>query len=95
MPAYLISTIDIKDPAGYEEYRKMVGPALKAFDGKFIVRGGRLEHLEGQWQPRRVVVVEFENLDKARAFWASPEYAAAKLQRQRTSESSVIIVEGV
>jgi uncharacterized protein (DUF1330 family) len=94
MPAYLISTIDIKDPVGYEEYRKLVAAPLAKYGGKFIVRGGQLDYLEGDWRPKRVVVVEFESLDKARAFHGSSEYAEAMKIRQRTSESSVIIVQG-
>jgi uncharacterized protein (DUF1330 family) len=95
MPAYLISTIDVTDPAGYEEYRRMVGPVLEKYGGKFIVRGGRIDYVEGEWQPKRVVVVEFESMEKARAFSDAPEYAPAKAARHRTSVSSVIIVEGV
>jgi uncharacterized protein (DUF1330 family) len=95
MPAYLISTIEITDPAGYEEYRKLVGPPLAKFGGKFLVRGGALEFLEGDWRPKRVVVVQFDSMEKARAFHASPEYAEAMKIRQRTSNSSVLIVEGV
>jgi uncharacterized protein (DUF1330 family) len=94
MSAYLISTIEIKDPAGYEEYRKLVGAPLAQYGGKFLVRGGQIEHMEGEWRPKRVVVVEFESLDKARAFHQSPEYAEAMKIRQRTSVSSVIIVQG-
>jgi uncharacterized protein (DUF1330 family) len=95
MPAYLISTIEITDPAGYEEYRKLVGPALAKYGGKFLVRGGKIDYLEGQWQPKRVVVVEFESMEKARAFSDAPEYARAKAIRHRTSTSSVIVVEGL
>ena len=94
MSAYLISTIEITDPAGYEEYRKLVGSPLAKYGGKFLVRGGEMEHLEGDWRPKRVVVVEFESLDKARAFYRSAEYAEAIKIRQRTSVSSVLIVQG-
>ena len=95
MAAYLISTIEITDPAAYEEYRKLVGPVLQKFGGKFLARGGKIDYLEGDWQPKRVVVVEFETMDKARAFSDSPEYAPAKEARHRASVSSVIVVEGV
>jgi len=95
MPAYLISTIEITDPAGYEEYRKLVAPVLQKFGGKFLARGGKIDYLEGQWTPKRVVVVEFENAEKARAFSDAPEYAKAKAIRQKTSNSSVIVVEGL
>lgn len=95
MPALLISTIDITDPVGYEEYRRRVAPVLARFGGRFLVRGGAIHHLEGEWHPKRVVVVEFESVEKAKAFSDSSEYAAAKEIRHRTSESSVIVVEGV
>jgi len=95
MAAYLLSTIEIKDPTGYEEYRKLVGAPLAKYGGKFLVRGGEMEYMEGEWRPKRVVVVEFENLDKARAFYHSAEYADAIKIRQRTSVSSVLIVQGV
>jgi uncharacterized protein (DUF1330 family) len=94
MPAYLISTIDITDPTGYEEYKKLVPPALAKYGGKFIVRGGGIEYKEGAWRPKRIVVVEFESMDRARAFYESPEYAPAKLIRLRTSTGSVLFVEG-
>ena len=95
MSAYLISTIEITDPAGDEKYRKLVAPALQQFGGKFLARGGKIDYLEGQWKPKRVVVVEFESMEKARAFSDSSDYAKAKAIRQRTSISSVLVVEGV
>jgi uncharacterized protein (DUF1330 family) len=95
MPAYLISTIEIPDPAAYEEYRKLVAPVLQKFGGKFLARGGKIDYLEGDWQPKRVVIVEFESLDKARAFSDSSEYAPAKAARHRASVSSVLVVEGI
>jgi uncharacterized protein (DUF1330 family) len=95
MPAYLISTIEIIDPVGYEEYKKLVSPALAKYGGKFVVRGGDIEHKEGDWRPKRIVVVEFESVDQARAFYDSPEYAPAKQIRLRTSNGSVLFVEGV
>jgi uncharacterized protein (DUF1330 family) len=95
MPAFLISTIEITDPAGYEEYRKLVAPVLQQFGGRFLVRGGKIHYLEGQWQPKRVVVVEFDSVERAKAFDSSPEYARAKSIRHQTSTSSVIVVEGV
>ncbi len=95
MPAYLISTIEVSDPAGYEEYKKLVPPALAKYGGKFIVRGGDIEYKEGDWRPKRIVVAEFESMDKARAFYNSPEYAPAKRIRQRTSTASILFVAGV
>ena len=95
MPAYLISIIEITDPAAYEEYRKLVGPVLQKYGGKFLVRGGKIDYLEGEWRPKRVVVVGFDSMERARAFSDSPEYAPAKAARHRASVSSVIVIEGL
>ena len=94
MPAYLISTIEITDPAAYEGYRKLVGSVLQKHGGKFLARGGKIDYLEGDWKPTRVVIVEFESMEKARAFSDSPEYAPAKAARHRASISSVLVVDG-
>ena len=94
MPAYLISQIDVHDPEGYEEYRRLVGASLAKYGGKFIARGGRIDVLEGTWHPKRVVICEFENLERARQWYESPEYLPAMAIRQKTSDASIIVVEG-
>ena len=63
MPAYFIVDIDVTDPAAFEEYRKAVPATVEKYGGKFLVRGGRLEVLEGSWRPKRVVVTEFPSLE--------------------------------
>jgi uncharacterized protein (DUF1330 family) len=93
--AYVLAIVDIKDPVRYEAYRQMVLPTITAFGGRFIARGGRTEVLEGAWAPRRVVIVEFPSLDRAREWWGSTEYAEAKAIRQATSEGTLIVVEGL
>ena len=95
MPAYVIVEVDVTDPAGYEDYKKMVPPSLAAYDGRFVVRGGACETLEGSWQPKRVVVLEFPSVARARQWWASDGYSAAKALRQRTAKTQMIVVEGV
>jgi uncharacterized protein (DUF1330 family) len=95
MPAYLISQIDVHDPAGYEEYRKLVGPSLAKYGGKFIARGGRIDVLEGDWNPRRIVICEFESLERARTWYESAEYLPAMKVRQRTSDAKIIVVDGL
>ena len=95
MPAYLIANIEIKDPARYDEYRRMVPPTIAAYGGRFLARGGQVHSLEGPWQPSRLVIVEFPSVERAKAWWSSPEYAEAKALRQATSEGSLIIIEGV
>ena len=95
MPAYVIANVDVKDPARYEEYRKMVLPTIQAFGGRFLARGGKIDSLEGPWHPNRIVIVEFPSVERAKAWWSSPEYAPAKAIRQQTSDGSLIVIEGV
>ena len=95
MAAYVIAHVDVKDPVRYEDYKKMVLPTITAYDGRFLARGGTVESLEGDWRPTRLVIVEFPSAERARAWWASPEYAEAKALRQATSEGSLVILHGV
>jgi uncharacterized protein (DUF1330 family) len=95
MPAYLISQIEVHDPKGYEEYRKLVGASLAKYGGKFIARGGKIDVLEGNWSPRRVVICEFESLERAREWYGSPEYKPAMDIRQTTSDAKIIVVDGL
>jgi len=95
MAAYIVVQVDVKDPARYADYRAMVPPTLATYGGRFIVRGGKTETLEGDWAPKRFVVLEFPSLEQAKAWWASPEYAEAKALRQATSETQMIVAEGV
>jgi len=93
--AYVIAHVDVKDPVRYEDYKKMVLPTITAYGGRFLARGGAVEILEGNWQPKRLVIVEFPSAEQARAWWASPEYAEAKALRQATSEGSLVLLHGV
>lgn len=95
MPAYVIVEIEVTDPQAYEGYKKLTPGTLALFDGKFVVRGGQTETLEGDWKPNRIVVVEFPSMDKARAWYYSPEYTAAKKIRQQASNGKMILVEGI
>ena len=95
MAAYIIVDVTINDPVEYEAYKKLTPASIAAYNGKFIVRGGQTETLEGDWQPGRIVVVEFPTLSIAKAWWISDEYAVAKSIRQRTAETKMIVVEGV
>lgn len=94
MPAYIVVEVDVHDPDRYEEYKRMVPPSLAPYDGRFIVRGGKVETLEGDWSPERLVIVHFPSVEKAKAWWNSPEYARAKALRQATAKSQMIVVEG-
>ena len=95
MAAYVIVDIEVTDPAGYEEYRKLAAPAVAAFGGKFLVRGGPTTTLEGNWRPKRVVLLEFPDVQRAQAWWASEQYRAARAIRQRTATTNMVVAEGI
>ncbi len=94
MPAYVIVEITIHDPQQYEDYKKLTPAAIAAYDGKFIVRGALTESLEGDWNPERIVVLQFPSVARAKEWWSSPEYTAAKLIRQRSAFTKMLVVEG-
>lgn len=95
MAAFIIADIDITDPAGFEAYRQLVAPTIDAAGGCYRVRGGQTEVLEGSWQPRRLVVLEFDSMAAARAWYDSDAYAPARAIRQQTAASNVVLVEGL
>jgi uncharacterized protein (DUF1330 family) len=95
MPAYVIASIDVHDPDGYEEYKALSTGAASAHGARFVVRGGAVDVLEGAWEAPRVVVLEFPDADAARRWWDSPEYAEARAIRQRTASTDMIVVEGL
>ena len=95
MPAFVIANITVVDPVRYEDYKRMVSATLVPFGGRFVVRGGQTEVLEGDWRPSRLVLLEFPSIERARAWWNSPEYAEARALRQATSTGTLIILEGV
>ena len=95
MSAYIIVDIEVTDPVQYEDYKKLASATVAAYDGKYIVRGGTAEQLEGDWTPRRIVVLEFPTLDRAKEWWASEDYAPAKAMRHASATSNMIVVEGM
>lgn len=95
MPAYVINDMEVTDPQRFEEYKKLSPPTVAQYGGRFLVRGGRVETLEGDWSPRRLVILEFPSLQQARAWIDSPEYAPARRLRQLSSDSNLILLEGV
>jgi uncharacterized protein (DUF1330 family) len=94
MKAYIIADVNITDPSRYEAYKKLTPESLLPFEGRFIVRGGEAETLEGSWKPGRMVVLEFPSLEQAKAWWSSDTYAPAKALRQSASDTRMIVVEG-
>jgi uncharacterized protein (DUF1330 family) len=96
MPAYAIAVVsDARDPEALVEYRRRNTPTVEAHGGRFLVRGGAVEVLEGAWSPLRVVVMEFPDMAAARAWYASDEYQAIAPIRQGASDTDIILVEGV
>ncbi|HVF67831.1 MAG TPA: DUF1330 domain-containing protein [Pyrinomonadaceae bacterium] len=95
MAAYIVVEVDVRDKGRYEDYKRMVPPTLAQYGGRFLVRGGAAETLEGDRLPGRVVIAEFPSAERARAWWDSPEYAPAKALRQATAHTQMILVEGV
>ncbi len=94
MAAYIVVEVDVRDPEGFAEYRAMVPASLKVYGGKYLVRGGAVENLEGDWKPSRVVIIEFESVEQAKRWWDSDEYREARELRQATSETRMILAEG-
>jgi uncharacterized protein (DUF1330 family) len=94
MPAYVIVEVQVEDPQTYETYKSLTPASLAAFDGRFVVRGGNCEILEGDWVPERIVVLEFPSVERAKEWWNSPLYTEAKLIRQRSATTNMIVVEG-
>lgn len=94
MAAYVIGEIEVADPAVYDEYRKQVLATITKHAGTFLVRGGKIEPLEGGWQPKRVVLLEFPSFEQAQAWYRSPEYAPLIVLRQKASRGRLILVEG-
>jgi uncharacterized protein (DUF1330 family) len=94
MAAYIVVDISIEDPASYERYRALAPPSIGVYGGRYVVRGGTMETLEGAWQPQRLVILEFANAERARAWWDSPEYAEAKALRQSCASTDMVLIEG-
>lgn len=95
MPTYVIVEVEIHNPAQYEEYKKLTPSSIAAYEGKFIVRGGKTETLEGEWNPERIVILEFPTIEQAKQWWNSPEYSPAKNIRHQTAKTKMIAVEGI
>jgi len=95
MAAYVINDMEVLDPQGLEDYKKLSPPTVAQYGGKFLARGGAMKKLEGDWQPKRLVILEFPSLEQAEAWINSPEYATPRKMRQKASRSNIVVVEGV
>ncbi|WP_209332471.1 DUF1330 domain-containing protein [Lunatimonas salinarum] len=95
MPAYVIVEVSIHDPERYEAYKALTPSSLEPFGGRFVVRGGASEPLEGDWNPERIILLEFPSADQARAWWHSEAYTAARKIRQEAAHTNMLLVEGL
>ena len=95
MAAYVIVEIEVVDPVGYEEYKRLAGTTVEKYGGKYIVRGGKAEVLEGDWKPNRIVILEFDSMQRAKEWLNCEEYREPRKMRHRTAKTKMILVQGV
>lgn len=95
MAAYIVLNVTVRERETYDRYKQLAAQSVAAYGGRYLVRGGTSETLEGQWQPSRFVILEFPTLMQARAWWMSPEYGPAKALRQSCADTEMVLVEGV
>lgn len=95
MTAYVVVDIDVKDPETYKQYVALAPASVEAHGGRYLARAGRTEKLEGEWLPRRLVILQFESLEQARAWLDSPDYAPVKKLRHQSASTNMVVIEGV
>lgn len=95
MAAYVIARVNVTDPDKYENYKALAPAAIQKYGGEYLARGGALATLEGEEEGRRVVILRFKDMDAAKAFYNSPEYQAAKKEREGAADGQFIVVEGL
>ncbi len=95
MSAYVIVDIDVTDPEGYKEYVRLAPASIELYGGKYEARAGRTEVLEGDWVPKRLVILKFESSEHAKAWLESPEYHPARQMRHRMAKTNMVVIEGV
>ena len=95
MAAYFIVDVDVKNPQAYEAYKQAAAASIAQYGGRYLVRGGKHEVLEGDWRPTRLVVLEFPSVDAATRWYTSPEYADVKPIRLEHAVSDIVLVDGI
>lgn len=94
MAAYLIADVEVLDPGAYEEYKQKLPQTLEPFGARYVVRGGATEVLEGEWNPKRLVIIEFADMARLKAWYNSPAYRPLIALRQRSARARLLAVEG-
>jgi uncharacterized protein (DUF1330 family) len=95
MRAYVIAQVNVHDATKYQRYIELVPSSIAAYGGRYVARGGTTVTLAGDWQPTRLVIVEFPSLAQARAWWDSPEYAEARAIREASADAQIVVTEGL
>ncbi|MDX6481642.1 MAG: hypothetical protein QOG85_2152 [Gaiellaceae bacterium] len=95
MPAYVIVETDVTDPEQYERYREAAPAAVAAHGGRYVARGGELAVFEGEWNPSRLVILEFPDLEWAKRWYDSEEYGEARKLREGAARLHMVAVEGL
>lgn len=95
MAAFLISDASVRDAEAFQTYRTRAAVSIAQYGGRYLVRGGAIESLEGTWKPRAIIVVEFPSMEQARAWYCSPEYASALEVRDDALSRDLILVDGI
>ncbi|WP_291781169.1 DUF1330 domain-containing protein [Cecembia sp.] len=95
MAALVLVEVSIHDPELYEEYKKHTLATITKFRGRFVVRGAKTETLEGDWNPERLVILEFPDVETAKDWWNSPDYTVAKEIRYKAAQSKMLVVESI
>jgi uncharacterized protein (DUF1330 family) len=95
MTAYVVINNDVLDPERYAEYAKLAPATLELYGGKYLARGGKVEVLEGDWVPARLVILQFDSVEQAKKWINSPEYSEPRKMRQAASHSRIVVIEGV
>ncbi len=95
MAVYAVVNIRITDPDRYAEYIEQAPPTIAHYGGKYLARGGKVEVLEGEWSPQRIVILEFETMEQFNEWYSSPEYAPLKRLRGEAAVSDFVVVEGL
>jgi uncharacterized protein (DUF1330 family) len=95
MAAYAVVNVEVTDPVLYEEYKSKAPDTIASYGGRYLARGGAVEVLEGEWGPARLVILEFESMERLREWYDSPEYAPLRQLRQEATATDFVVVQGL
>ena len=95
MAAYAVAEVDVSDIEMFKTYMDLVPKTVKKFGGRYLVRGGEMKVIEGNWSPKRLVIIEFEDLDKGMEWYNSEEYSQALRLRHNSAQTNLVFIEGV